>query len=71
MNTTRAKAGCVACDGLLRFYGRREEYEYHRCTRCGTIQLRPMPAPEELRLRYANEARATRLRDGKCGEVTA
>jgi len=51
-------ASCVACGAVLRFYGRRGEFEYHRCPSCGTIQLVPLPTREDLAKPYA-EAYAT------------
>jgi SAM-dependent methyltransferase len=48
----------VACGAVLRFYGWRGEFEYHRCPSCGTIQLVPLPTREDLAKPYA-EAYAT------------
>jgi SAM-dependent methyltransferase len=48
-----SQASCVARGGVARFYGRRGEYEYHRCAACGTIQLVPLPTREELERAYA------------------
>jgi len=55
MDTAPVTSVCVACGGPLCFYGKRLEYEYHRCGHCGTIQLHPMPDEEDLRRRYASE----------------
>lgn len=51
------KQTCVACGGPLGFFGRRSGYDYHRCARCRTLQLAPLPTAAELaeayRTRYA------------------
>jgi SAM-dependent methyltransferase len=51
----KSTAQCVACSGTLLLFGRRLQYEYHRCTECGTIQLHPLPSPAELARAYAAE----------------
>lgn len=48
-------ASCVACEGPLSLFGRRLDYEYHRCRACGTIQLWPMPDEAELAQAYASQ----------------
>lgn len=53
--TAKPTARCVACGGILRVFGRRLEYEYHRCLECGTIQLYPLPSAAELARAYAAE----------------
>ena len=47
-----SQASCVACGAIVRFYGRRGEYQYHRCPSCGTIQLVPLPTREDLERAY-------------------
>lgn len=44
---------CVACDGNLSFFGRREGYVYARCSACQTIQLAPFPNKADLDRAYA------------------
>ena len=44
---------CTACRGKLSLFGRRDNYEYHRCLECGTIQLAPLPDEDELLNAYA------------------
>lgn len=46
-------ASCVACGGPLSLFGRRSDYAYHRCGRCGTIQIWPLPDEAELAQAYA------------------
>ena len=48
-------ASCVACGGHLSLFGRRLNYEYHRCGACGTIQLVPLPGEVELAQAYASQ----------------
>ena len=50
-----ATFACAACGGALRFFGRRAEYAYHRCTGCGSLQLVPPPTPGELEAAYRSE----------------
>jgi SAM-dependent methyltransferase len=52
----------MICDGELKFLGPRRgelkatalprEYKYYVCHNCGTIQLNPMPTPEEMAVLY-------------------
>jgi len=51
--TAKPTARCVACGGTLSLFGPRLEYEYHRCVKCGTIQLYPLPSAGELARAYA------------------
>jgi len=51
--TAEPAARCVACGGTLSVFGRRLQYEYHRCVECGTIQLYPLPSAAELAHAYA------------------
>lgn len=46
-------AACVACFSPTVFFGARKGYRYHRCTRCGTLQITPLPNKEELDEAYA------------------
>lgn len=46
---------CVACGGHLSPFGRRMNYEYHRCAACGTIQLAPLPDAAELTRAYESQ----------------
>lgn len=39
---------CVACGGLLRYFGESGEYHYVRCVCCGTLQLHPLPTKTKL-----------------------
>lgn len=53
---------CVICDGDLKFLGPRrgelgptappKEYKYYVCRLCGSVQLSPMPTPEEMAVLY-------------------
>jgi hypothetical protein len=51
----RSVVPCVACGGSLSLFGRRSDYEYYRCSMCGTIQLAPPPSQQELAEAYATE----------------
>jgi SAM-dependent methyltransferase len=53
--TAKQTTQCVACGGTLALFGPRLQYEYHRCTQCGTIQLYPLPSAPELGRAYAAE----------------
>jgi SAM-dependent methyltransferase len=53
--TLKQTAQCVACGGTLILFGSRLHYEYHRCIRCGTIQLYPLPSAAELARAYATK----------------
>ena len=57
VTTKRVKdsAQCVACSGTLILFRSRLQYEYHRCIRCDTIQLYPLPSAAELAHAYATE----------------
>jgi SAM-dependent methyltransferase len=46
------RGSCVACADALSFFGRRGGYEYARCRGCGTLQLNPLPRPEEVEIAY-------------------
>ncbi|HOP48307.1 MAG TPA: methyltransferase domain-containing protein [Desulfobacteraceae bacterium] len=48
-------SSCIACEGNLVLFGRRLDYEYHRCSSCGTIQLLPMPDEADTALSYESE----------------
>jgi hypothetical protein len=52
---TTKKGSCIACEGDLRFFGQRLNYDYYICSTCGTLQLFPMPNEKELREAYAKE----------------
>lgn len=45
---------CCACHGELSLFGKRLNYEYHKCLSCGTIQLVPLPTEAELRDAYVS-----------------
>ena len=47
-------SACIACEGRLTLFGPKGDYEYHVCSRCGTIQLNPQPLEEDLAEAYAN-----------------
>lgn len=55
MKASAAAAGCAACHSPLTFFGRRGRYNYARCAGCRSIQLDPLPTPEELSLAYSND----------------
>ncbi len=46
---------CVACGSRCHFFGKREGYRYFACERCRTLQLNPLPEPEELARTYRDE----------------
>ena len=50
-----ARADCAACRGPLSPFGECADYEYHRCSSCGTIQLAPLPDESELSRAYASD----------------
>ncbi len=62
-----AAGRCLACSGDLVFFGDRLDYAYFRCSRCGSLQLDPLPDAESLarayRERYAESGHSGRLRD--------
>lgn len=45
---------CVACGSALTPFGPRLRYSYHRCTRCRTLQLVPMPDKAALDSAYTS-----------------
>lgn len=47
--------GCVACGGLLRYFGKSGEYHYVRCVCCGTLQLHTLPTKTILTELYKND----------------
>jgi len=51
---TLGATSCVACGGVLTPFGSRLNYSYHRCVRCRTLQLVPMPDKAELDDAYKN-----------------
>lgn len=46
---------CVACLAELAAFGVRERFAYHRCVRCGSLQLVPLPTPGELAEAYRTQ----------------
>lgn len=48
------KQVCTVCRGPLQLFGPRLSYEYHECQDCGSLQLWPMPSPEDLEKAYAD-----------------
>jgi len=54
MNTkTQEKEICFICDGALNLLGPCKDYKYFVCSKCSSIQLSPMPTPEELEQLYS------------------
>lgn len=51
---------CIACtsDELL-FFGSKNDYTYYRCSRCGTLQLLPLPDAETLANAYKQDYATT------------
>jgi SAM-dependent methyltransferase len=58
------QARCVACDGILSFFGPRGNYAYYHCQSCGTIQLWPQPTIAELNRAYAEDYASAGHYDG-------
>jgi 2-polyprenyl-3-methyl-5-hydroxy-6-metoxy-1,4-benzoquinol methylase len=46
---------CAACFGELRFFGRRNDYDYFQCEHCQTVQLSPFPSSEQLEKAYEHD----------------
>jgi len=55
MPPAEPQPACTICQGPLRLFGPRLEYEYHECLHCGSLQLWPMPTPETLQAAYAEQ----------------
>ena len=49
------KRCCIACEHELTLFGSRQGYSYYRCARCRTLQLHPLPTPEQLAEAYRAE----------------
>ncbi|HPO14704.1 MAG TPA: class I SAM-dependent methyltransferase [Candidatus Hydrogenedentes bacterium] len=46
---------CIACEGELALFGDRDGYAYHRCERCASLQLVPLPTEQFLEQAYAEK----------------
>jgi SAM-dependent methyltransferase len=55
MTPAPANHACAACRGPLEFFGTRGRYTYEKCSACRSIQLYPLPTPEELAQAYSND----------------
>lgn len=55
MTASSTSERCVACRGPLVFFGTRGRYTYARCGACSSIQLDPLPTPDELTRAYSED----------------
>lgn len=59
-------SGCVACGSPSHYFGRSGDYRYFMCSKCGTLQLMPLPTQEQLTALYEKDYAGSGHHDESC-----